>query len=218
MKKINYSRSYFEKYGTGHVNYNNLKINPTFKKIVNEIKYLGFKGKVLDIGCAKGFFLAECQKNNFEVYGVDISSYIVNHAKKFLKTNKIYKIDLTSEKLAFKNNYFDIVTMLDSLEHIENPQNALREAYRILKKGGLLHIRLPGFDRGLLEQSHVNFYNTKSLTTLLEKHNFQILKLGEEGGFLQIPLGLIRILLKQNTYFNYVPLGGIYISCYCKKI
>lgn len=218
MKKNKYTRQYFKRYGSNKKNYISQKYNPTFSKILSEFKQLGYFGNILDIGCAHGFFLKECLLNDFPIYGIDISPYIVNKAKKLLKSKNISTIDLSIKKLPFKSNFFKIVTMLDSLEHIENPQNALRESYRVLKKGGLLHIRLPGFKRGLTESTHVNYYTIPSLRVLLEKHSFKILKLGEEGGFLQLPFGLLRLIRYGNTNFNYVPVGGKFISCYAMKI
>lgn len=219
MKKHKYTKEYFIKYGMGYNLYDVNLNNPTYKKIVAELKDLGvIRGKLLDIGCAKGFFLKKAAEVGYEIFGVDISKYAVNEARKFLNTNQIYRVDLTNQRLPFRTNELEIVTMLDCLEHIENPQNALRDVKRVLKKGGILHIRLPGFERGLHEITHVNFYTLKSIKILLERHGFKILKLGEEGGKLQIPFGIIRLIVRRNTHFNFVPKGtGSFISCYAVK-
>lgn len=219
MKKVIYTKKYFDKFGSGKINYSLYENNPTFKKIISEMKELEFtKGKLLEIGCAEGFFLKQSKLNGFNIYGVDISSYIVKRAKKYLNSDNIYCLDLSQDKLPFKSSYFDIITMLDSLEHIENPQHALREIYRALKNNGLLHIRLPGFKRGLKEKTHVNFYTPISLKILLEKHGLKVIKLGQEGGLLQIPLGIARLVMEGTTNFNYTPIGGKFISCYCIKL
>ncbi len=217
MRKYTYTKKYFKHYGSGKINYQEYKNNPTFNKVAAEIIFLGFKGKILDIGCAKGYFLEICRKNGFQVFGVDISDYIVKAAKSYLGSKDLYKADLSNDKLPFPNNYFDVVTMIDSLEHIENPQHALREAHRLLKKGGLLCIRLPDFIKCIKEETHVNFYTPLSLKVILQKHRFKLVKMGQEGGILQIPFGLARLLLRGNTLFNYVPFKASYISCYSVK-
>ncbi|MEM4474678.1 MAG: methyltransferase domain-containing protein, partial [Candidatus Bathyarchaeia archaeon] len=47
------------------------------------------------------------------------------------------------EELPFADNSFDVCTMLDVIEHLENPDHAIKEAYRVLKRGGFLILTTP---------------------------------------------------------------------------
>ena len=104
-------------------------------------------GLILDIGCGTyPFFL---MNTNFkEKYGLDkVSAEIDREA---LKENEISLINFDIEKqtfLPFKDNYFDVVTMLAVFEHIE-PEGLtciLNEIYRVLKTGGKYIMTTPAF-------------------------------------------------------------------------
>lgn len=81
-------------------------------------KYIG-KGKILDCGCATGFFLDIAKKNGFDSYGIEISDIPFSIANK-KHPNKIYKKHL--EELDLDKNSFDIISMFDFLEHTKNPK------------------------------------------------------------------------------------------------
>jgi SAM-dependent methyltransferase len=52
---------------------------------------------------------------------------------------------VTSEKMPFESNSFDLVTALDVIEHIEDDLGAMREIYRVLKPGGVLMLSVPAY-------------------------------------------------------------------------
>ena len=73
-----------------------------------------FKPKrVLDIGCALGFFVQGFAENGVEAHGVDISKWAIKHAKPNCQV-----VDICVQRLPFEDNYFDLVTCYDVLEHI----------------------------------------------------------------------------------------------------
>jgi len=71
------------------------------------------------------------------VYCVDENENMLNINKVKLKKNTNVKWFCSSaEKLPFKNNYFDYYTISFGIRNIDNINNALKEAYRVLKPGG----------------------------------------------------------------------------------
>lgn len=78
-------------------------------------------------------------ENGYEYYGVDISKEVVKLArKKFAKRTDIKKFKVGDiRKLPFKDNYFDIIVSLGTIEHIRENALAVKEAYRVLKPGGI---------------------------------------------------------------------------------
>jgi len=100
--------------------------------------------KCLDIGCGAeaplSYYLSE---NKGIVTSGDVTKELVNQAKKFAKKSKISIF--SAEKLPFKDKEFDFVFMMDVLEHVKNPKQAINEAIRVTKQGGKIFIEFSPF-------------------------------------------------------------------------
>lgn len=208
-------KKYFKKYSPDK-GYQSQKNNPKFIKRLAEIKILGKqKGKLLDIGCAYGYFLDKAKKAGFSTYGIEISPYAVS---KISHLHRIKNFNASREKFPFKKNFFDVITLDHCLEHIQNPIFTLKEINRVLKSKGLLFIEVPIRTRWAGEPTHISYFDELSLKFILENLDFKILNMGEEGGKFRNILGIIRLILKGNTYFNFVPKKtGSFLICYAQK-
>ena len=91
-------------------------------------------GRLLDVGCAAGFFLAEARRY-FEVSGVELSEFSSRHAREKLQLNVITG---TLQSAQLPADHFDVVTLWDVIEHVPDPVAVLADAARVLKPGGLL--------------------------------------------------------------------------------
>ena len=136
LEKI-YTKSYFDR-GDKYSKSNEVNIKNDNKKL-SIIKKSRLKGKLLDIGCAKGDFLFLAKKNGFDVTGVEISKSACQSAKS--KNLNVYNSDLLSKK--FDSNCFDVVTMWDVIEHLKNPLNLISESLRVCKPNGKIYIEAP---------------------------------------------------------------------------
>jgi ubiquinone/menaquinone biosynthesis C-methylase UbiE len=113
----------------------NLIINLITNKISSErIK------KLLDIGCGDGSFIIQF-KNHCETFGVDISRSAIKIAKE--AGISAYEVDVSSERLPFQDEYFDIIYMGDVIEHLTNPDFAINEVARVIKTNGFLVLSTP---------------------------------------------------------------------------
>lgn len=135
------------KYGRGYFVDRYRVVNSERIKVLSfNLNYLrGLKNniqKILDVGCGLGEFLVICEKKGIETYGIEISSFAIKETKKKTKS-KLVKLDVCREKLPFKNNFFDAVTIFDVLEHLKTSKLVLNEAFRSLKKGGVLFFTTP---------------------------------------------------------------------------
>jgi 2-polyprenyl-3-methyl-5-hydroxy-6-metoxy-1,4-benzoquinol methylase len=104
------------------------------------------KGKVLDIGCSFGVLAFHLAKKGYSVVGIDInpeSIELANNIKKILKITNIHFINADFLENNLPPNEFDIVIMVEVLEHIKEDRRAINEVYRILDKGGILIISVP---------------------------------------------------------------------------
>lgn len=98
------------------------------------------KMKLLDIACGNGFFLHEAEKMATTV-GMDLSENAVMNAKNIARNTALFCG--SAEDLPFRNNSFDFVTCLGSLEHFVNIDKALSEISRVLAVGGKANIHVP---------------------------------------------------------------------------
>ena len=160
------------------------------------------KSKILDIGCAFGFFLKLCDEYNLETYGLDISDYAIRKAKKITKA-KLYLRDINDMLDIFSDEYFDLVTMFDIIEHVKNPCDLLTEVHRVLKRGDKIVITTPNVNAiakllkgnqwvGFSDPSHLYLFTSDSLKFLVEKNGFIVIKL--ETIFHPFPEFLQKIL------------------------
>lgn len=95
---------------------------------------------VLDVGCGTGQVANFLQEKGYKVVGIDISPLFIKQAKKSGKAN--FRV-MDSNKIEFKDNYFDAVISAETIEHITQPERALSEMARVLKRNGILIIRFP---------------------------------------------------------------------------
>lgn len=97
--------------------------------------------KILDLGCGTGKNLEHFQQFG-AVFGVDGAK----EALQFCRQRGLTQVKLADleKKLPFADNSFDVITLLDVLEHIKEPM-VLQEVQRILKPNGLFIVTVPAF-------------------------------------------------------------------------
>jgi len=128
---------------------------------------------VLDIGCGLGSFLKILNIPNKEKFGVESNDYAVQACQKDgLNVTKVENV----YKLAFEDNYFDVVIMNEVIEHIEKPLLILKEIYRVLKNGGNLVITTPNKNLLVknLDPSHLSEMSYSQLEKIVKKANLKI--------------------------------------------
>lgn len=94
--------------------------------------------KILDVGTGPGIIAIQLAELGHDVTGVDLSEEMLKNAEKNSR-NAGLKIEFKkgdAEELPFEDNTFDIVVSRFVLWNLPNPEKALREWSRVLKKGG----------------------------------------------------------------------------------
>jgi len=110
-------------------------MDPLHKKIL-EILGPEKKGKLLDAGAGDGTLSSNLSEMGFDVQSCDIDRQLFKG-----KTN-FKKADLNKD-FPYKDNIFDYVLLTEVIEHLENPNHAIRESSRVLKKGGVFITTTP---------------------------------------------------------------------------
>lgn len=106
-----------------------------YEKACNGIR----RGKILDIGCGVGDFLAKAKDEGWKIKGIELDLDARNQAEKKLKT-----IILPPERISeLEDNYYDVVTMWHVLEHVSDLKEEISQLERLVKPGGRLVIAVP---------------------------------------------------------------------------
>lgn len=99
---------------------------------------------LLDVGCGGGQLLYLVEKDNVQTLGADISLAAISTAKRYCTKSSFFLMQ--GETLAFKNNTFDYVTCLGSLEHFKNIERGVKEIKRVMKDEGKAIILVPNIN------------------------------------------------------------------------
>ena len=161
---------------------------PVLTRVARRVHRMKRGGRILDVGCAGGFFLNRYfAAGGWDKFGVEPSRYAAAMAES--TGIKVFQGSLLSVSLP--SEYFDIVTALDVLYYFPQPQQELRAIRAAMKPGGLLVLelalaetqlwrhargwgRLAGSTRSLLHSGHLYFYNPASIAFLLRETGFQM--------------------------------------------
>ena len=99
------------------------------------------KGNALDIGCAYGLFLKSLPES-FQKYGADISKHAVKKSKEVNPEGNFVVADIGKTR-PFKGKKFDIVTLFDTIEHVTNVEQTLKNLQSLLKDDGYVFLMVP---------------------------------------------------------------------------
>ena len=105
-------------------------------------------GKLLDVGCSYGFFLDEARRQGWQVVGMEPAQDQAAWARQHLELPVVD--DLESPEL--EPHSFDVLTIWDVIEHIEDPHSFLKRCHTLIRPGGALLVKTPNAD-GLLRRS-----------------------------------------------------------------
>tara|TARA_B100000579_G_C22799964_1_gene839202 strand:- start:498 stop:1535 length:1038 start_codon:yes stop_codon:yes gene_type:complete len=149
---------------------------------LNFIKKHIISGSLLDIGSGAGGFLLNANKY-FKSQGLEINK---NHYKVALEAG-LNVHNLYSSKF-FPKNKFEIVTLLQVIEHLENPKDVIKDAHRLLDDQGYLYIACPNFNsasmkifrekhRHVATFGHINMYSLENLAIQIEQEGFKLIEM-----------------------------------------
>ncbi len=171
------------------INFNYGMTSSRRKKILSLIGNVTNK-KIIDIGCANGYFGRLLQESGNEVFGFDISEQAIAESKKVLSSAEV--LDIQKDILPFESGSIDIAIFSETIEHLFLPEKALQEIKRVLKDNGYVLITTPNFlvlsnrikmllgnftytESGFLDRGHIHFFTYKSLVKILDDCGFIVM-------------------------------------------
>lgn len=140
-------------------------------------------GKLFDLGAGWGHFMLAGKELGYDVCGIEISEqpylYCVNDLKLPVDHIDFFEMDETKK--------FDVITMWDVLEHIDQASPFLEKCNKLTNTGGYLFLQVPQIDSYFAKKhkdnwkmmglDHVNYFSKKTITQILDKHGYQVLKI-----------------------------------------
>ena len=151
-----------------------------YLEILEEFEPFRKTNRILDIGCGYGFFLEVAKEKGWEVYGIELSKIASEECRQ--KGINIFHGNLTDFR--FDADAFDVIVSIEVIEHLSHPNLMLKQANKLLRKGGLVYITTPNFNsylRHKLKESyniidypnHLCYFTNKTLKKAFENQGFK---------------------------------------------
>lgn len=157
-------------------------------------KYLPYGGRVLDIGCGDGWLALSLPLS--EWYGIEPDKGL----REIAAMRGVKVMPGGVEDLPFPDGSFDSVAMFDVLEHVVDDREAMEEARRILKPGGLLFASVPLhpelWSKHDISCRHIKRYRKGEVQSVLKKVGFTVLN---RRFFVSLPLPAVFLARRQGS-------------------
>jgi len=174
----------------------------TFRKRFDIIdRYMPEPGRLLDIGCAAGFFLEVARERGWELEGVELSAEIATHAIEHYGFDQIHVGTL--ETAPYERGSFDLVTMWDVVEHVPDPRTFFEAARAYLRPDGLLILETQNVGSAFAKRmgpkwqhykhlEHLYHFDSETIERLLDETGFEILENTPDLGGKHVSVAFVR--------------------------
>lgn len=143
-------------------------------------KYVG-PGRLLDVGCYSGILLAEARARGWEVEGVELATWAVETARTRFGLDIFHG---TLDDAKFPEAHFDVVTLIDVIEHVPKFMELLARVNALLKPDGAIYVSTPNADSPLAKWmgrrwwsyrlEHVSLFGRATLSRALKESGFEV--------------------------------------------
>lgn len=132
--------------------------------------------KLLDVGCAFGYVVELARARGYEAYGFDPSSFAAKKAGTLVGAERIQ--EGTIQEVSYPKGTFDVITMFDVFEHLQDPIADMKKLRTLLKPDGIMIIAT-GDTQSIaarvmkrrwtffIPPQHIFFFNKRNVVTLL---------------------------------------------------
>ena len=200
-------------YDSSYYGPNNTKFDPATEQLVATFvwwrgkvlrRFMPPGGRVLDVGCGRGNFMAVMAARGFEVYGTELSTLSATRAQS-LFGDRVQVGELQS--CSFEPGTFDLITLWHVLEHVRDPRGDIARAVELLRPGGVLVLAQPNFDSlqaklgrhvwfHLDVPRHLYHFSPRTLSALVTRCGLQPIKTSQ-WSIEQNPYGLLQSALSR---------------------
>ncbi len=159
---------------------------PNINKCIAMMHKRKKKGKYLDVGCATGHYVELFQELGWKSQGIDISEYSTEYGRTERGLDIITGDVVTA---GLPKGRYDLITLLNVIEHVPDPTAMVKELERILHKNGTLAISTPNAGYmvakmskenwwGWNDEGHIFLFSLATLEKLLDKAGLELYAIG----------------------------------------
>jgi 2-polyprenyl-3-methyl-5-hydroxy-6-metoxy-1,4-benzoquinol methylase len=186
-----YRREYYDAWGIQHdeATTRHLK-RTTFERLIGPLRQeLGERARLLDCGAATGYLMEVAAEAGMEPYGVELSEFGAACIAEKFGPERVFCGPF--EQASFERterDFFDVITMIDFIEHVRDPAATLGKAYRLLRPGGRILMLTPNaasLSRKMLgprwlhyKVEHLFYFTPAGLSRCLERSGFTRARVG----------------------------------------
>ena len=160
-------------------------------------------GKLLDVGCGTGNFLAAARTAGYEVSGTELDTDAARFAKDQVGLPHIFPLAVLEFVQQHPGKTFDIVTFFEVLEHQATPAAFLEGVRCCVRSRGYIALSVPNRERWLTAPDVLDYppnhflrWNVQALKSFLNAHGFEIVSVREQ------PAGLTHTAQMINMSFR----------------
>lgn len=140
--------------------------------------------RVLDVGCFNGFYVRHLRELGLNAFGVDFNASAVAYGQRVYGLGGVISTRELQDLLAAGES-FDVVTMFEVVEHLEDFSAVIAEVCELLRPGGILVVSVPNshmFWRPRLDRPphHLSRFSPESLRRLARQHGLSVLSVHEQ--------------------------------------
>jgi SAM-dependent methyltransferase len=128
--------------------------------------------------------LAAARDLGYEVYGLDLNQYAVQKAKEVYKLENVFCGTFSDFLVQNPGKRFDVVTLFEVLEHIDDPVGLMDQVRSVLKPDGFIALSVPNRERFMIRRElsdfpphHLTWWNVSALQTFLSSQGFSPLRM-----------------------------------------
>ena len=162
--------------------------NISLKKM---LRLVGYNKRVLDLGCATGYFAKLLNKRGCQVIGLEVNAKAASVAEEYCEKVFVADLDFVLLSELLGEEKFDVVVFGDILEHLRNPWQILEETRELLKPDAYIVASIPNIahgairlallqgkfeysDFGILDNTHLRFFTKDTVEELFEKTGYLV--------------------------------------------
>lgn len=186
------------------------QINRHQKFVLNWVEDKIGPGRLFDIGCGSGNFLAYAKRRGFQVAGIDFDGNAIRAAREVFGIEQVEQTDLIKYADTHPDSQFNLTTFFDVFEHIDNHREFLAAVKKLVVKDGYIAMSMP-HRRGArwlqpndLPPRHLTRWDEASLAGILRRHGFAPVYLKAQTASLDYIVLKLRFKYGKRLSFNLV--------------